>query len=219
MGVDLQKVDPLVPSYIDLEAEVGRVTLALPGPRDDAAYPSYEIIVRTNRTTSIADGIVSIEIKGDKNQSKRVPLIENKQETSSKGQTTSRFFLYGICPLGEVWRESFASSICACRLQLREFSIYFDRKTKWRWDYIIIYDYLNDRHYGTRVSDNRYDGKYKIGILHNTDSEHLSKFERQIEVRSNLSLDDELNRIESKLDVAVAAETGEEFTYWFRPIV
>lgn len=94
MGVDLQKVNPLYPSYIDLEVDIGRVTLSLPGPRDDAAYPSYELIIQGMNTK------IGIQIKGDKNQSKRIPLTDE----SFKSPTASKFFLYGICYLGKVNR-------------------------------------------------------------------------------------------------------------------
>jgi hypothetical protein len=102
MGVDLQKLDPLFPSYIDLEADIGRVILSLPGPRDDAAYPSYELIVRINPTVNFKDNIVHIQLKGDKNQSKIIPLIENDNKNLSKDEKISKFLLYGICFLGEV---------------------------------------------------------------------------------------------------------------------
>jgi hypothetical protein len=103
IGVDLQKVNPLFSSYIDLEADIGRVTLSLAGPRDDAAYPSYELIVGTNRVMKTEDRPISIQIKGDKNQSKRIPLIDNDERL--KAETTSKFFLYGVCYLGEVYRR------------------------------------------------------------------------------------------------------------------
>ena len=100
MGVDLQKIDPLFPSYIDLEADVGRVILPLPGPRDDGAYPSYELSIRTNQAMNTKDGIVSIQIKGSKNQSKLIPLTE-----SDKDGLMLKFYLYGVCSLGEVNEE------------------------------------------------------------------------------------------------------------------
>jgi hypothetical protein len=99
MGVDLQKVDELNPSYIDLEVDIGRVVLPLPGPRDDAAYPSCELILRTNQALNIEDSLVRVQIKGEKNQSKLIPLTESDNDKPLKTKT---FFLYGICSLGEV---------------------------------------------------------------------------------------------------------------------
>lgn len=99
MGVDLQKADP---SYIDLEAGIGRVILSLPGPRDDAAYPSYQCIIRTKQSVNTEDSIVSIQIKGDKNQSELIPLTESDNDKPLKTKTISKYFLYGICLLGEV---------------------------------------------------------------------------------------------------------------------
>lgn len=112
--MDLHKADSIVPPYIDVEAETGRVTLALPGPREDAAYPSYEITIRTNRVVRIADGIVSVQIKGERNQSKRVSLIESKEKDASNGETNSRFLLYGICPLGEVDHDGGVTTMDGC---------------------------------------------------------------------------------------------------------
>ncbi len=99
MGIDLQKDDPLFPSYIDLEVDVGRVVLPLPGPRDDAAYPSYELIIRTNQPINPNEKIIHIQLKGDQNQSKLIRLTNNDP---SKAGKTSKFSLYGLCPLGEV---------------------------------------------------------------------------------------------------------------------
>jgi hypothetical protein len=102
VGVELQRTDSLSPSYIDLEVDIGRVTLPLAGPCDDAAYPSYLLIIRTNQAINTEDSLVSIEIKGDKNQSKTIPLIKSDNEHPFATKSLSKFFLYGICPLGEV---------------------------------------------------------------------------------------------------------------------
>jgi len=102
MGVDLQKIDPLYPSYIDLQVDIGRIILSLPGPRDDAAYPSYELIVRTTQPVNLKDKIGSIQLKGDRNQSKIIPLIENENKDPLKTEKTLKFLLYSICSLGEV---------------------------------------------------------------------------------------------------------------------
>ncbi|UJR31343.1 hypothetical protein I4U23_018839 [Adineta vaga] len=160
MGVDLQKSNPLFSSYIDLEVDVGRVILPLAGPRDDSAYPSYEMIIRTDQIKYIEDGSIIIQIEGDKNRSKRVLLIENSNSSSTKNEGTSRFFIYGLCSLGD----------------LKEISIDLkktQRHIKWKWEYIIIYDYLNDRYYGTKANQNHYIGKYKIGRLNNFDTDHI----------------------------------------------
>ncbi|CAF3685921.1 unnamed protein product [Rotaria sp. Silwood1] len=165
MGVDLQKIDSLFPSYIDLEVDIGRVTLSLPGPRDDAAYPSYQLIIRTNEATNIKDSLVNIQIKGDKNQSKLISLIENDNDYSFEAEKISKFFLYGICSLGE----------------LKEISIYFNenhQNTKWICEYIIIYDYLNNQYYGTKINNNVTYGKYKLGIIKNMDPNILNPIYR-----------------------------------------
>ncbi|CAF3836154.1 unnamed protein product [Rotaria sordida] len=171
MGVDLQKVDSLFPSYIDLEVDIGRVTLSLPGPRNDAAYPSYQLIIRTKEAINTKDSLVNIQIKGDKNQSKLIPLIESDNDYSFETEKTSTFFLYGICSLGE----------------LKEISIYFDgnhTNTKWICEYIIIYDYLNNQYYGTKINTDVIYGKYKLGIIKNIDPKNLNQ---------------ELDRIETEL--------------------
>ena len=42
-------------------------------------------------------------------------------------------------------------------------------------EYIVIYDYLNDTYYGTKINNRQIYGRYKIGIIRNTDPKHLSK--------------------------------------------
>ncbi|CAF3800670.1 unnamed protein product [Adineta steineri] len=171
MDVDLQKTDPLFSSYIDLEVDIGRITLSLPGPRHDAAYPSYELIIRTKETINIDNSIVSIRIKGNQNESKQYPLIESNNNQPLKTDTISKFFLYGLCPLGE----------------LKEITIYFEKYHKdtiWQWEYITIYDFLNDKYYGTKMNNNRIYGKFKIGRINTIDPDHLN---------------DELNRIQTEL--------------------
>ncbi|CAF3752454.1 unnamed protein product [Rotaria socialis] len=134
MGVDLPKVDSFFSSYIDLEVDIGRVILPLPGPRNDAAYPSYQLMIRTNQAIDANDSVVTIQIKSDKHQSKLIPLIG-----LFKNETTSKLYLYGICPLGE----------------LKEISIYFDgnhKNAQWICEYVMIYDYLNHQYYGANIN-------------------------------------------------------------------
>lgn len=157
MGVDLQKTNSLFSSYMDLEVDLGRITLSLPGPRNDAAYPSYQLMIRTKQIINANDSLLSIQLKSDTNQSKLIPLIND----SLKNETTSNFFLYGICPLGEV----------------KEISIYFDgnhKNAQWICEYLIIYDYLNDQYYGRKLNSNVTHGKYKLGVIKNKDPNYLS---------------------------------------------
>jgi hypothetical protein len=102
MGIDLEKTDPLFPPYIDLEADVGRVVLPVPGPRCDAAYPSYELILRAHQSINSKDNPINIRLKGDQNQSKIIRLAESDHHDPTEAKKTSNFYLYGICSLGEV---------------------------------------------------------------------------------------------------------------------
>lgn len=88
MGVSLQKVDQLYPSYIDLEDDISRVILSLAEPHNDAAYSSYPLIIRTNQTMDTEDSIVSIPIKGDK----LIPLTESNNDNPFQSKTISNFF-------------------------------------------------------------------------------------------------------------------------------
>ncbi len=45
---------------------------------------------------------------------------------------------------------------------------------------MIVYDYLNDKYYGTKINQKKNYGKYKIGIINNIDPNHLSKIELKI---------------------------------------
>ena len=108
VGTDLQKPDPSMPSYIDLQAETGRVVIPLPGPRDDAAYPSYRLILRATQSIAPQDNFIDIQLKGEQEQSKIVPLITNIHQESTKAKKTSNYYLYGICSLGQVYsRDQF----------------------------------------------------------------------------------------------------------------
>ncbi|CAF1154399.1 unnamed protein product [Adineta ricciae] len=184
IGVDLQKTNALFSSYIDVEADVGRVTLPLAGPRNDAAYPSYELLIRTAQTKSMDDGNVSIQLKGDKTLSKQIPLIESYSNSSIKVEGASSFLLYGLCSFGE----------------LTEIFIFLDkihRHTKWSWQYIVIHDYLNDKYYGTKANHNQYIGKMKLNILNTIDPSRI---------------DVEFTRIEKDMIVERASESGEQFS-------
>lgn len=124
------------------------------------------------------DGNVSIQLKGDKTLSKQIPLIESYNNSSMKAEGVSSFLLYGLCSLGEVcWVDEMItdrySSIC---FQLTEMFIYLDkihRHAKWNWEYIVIYDYLNDKYYGTKASQNQYMGKMKLSVLNTIDPNHI----------------------------------------------
>ena len=105
MGIDLQKTDPLFSPYIDLEADTGRVVLPLPGPRDDAAYPSYEFILRARQSKGSKDDPIDVRLKGEINQSKIIRLTTRDHHGSTETKKTSNFYLYGICSLGEVHRR------------------------------------------------------------------------------------------------------------------
>lgn len=102
VGIDLQKPDSSMPSYIDLQAETGRVVTPLPGPRDDAAYPSYRLILRASQPITPQDNSIQIQLKGEQNQSKIIPLIANSPQESSKTKKTANYYLYGISSLGQV---------------------------------------------------------------------------------------------------------------------
>jgi len=68
-------------------------------------------------------------------------------------------------------------------IQLKEISIYFDenhKNTKWIYKYIIIYDYLIDKYYGTKINTNQAYHKYKLGIIKDIDPNHLSKIDKII---------------------------------------
>lgn len=131
------------------------------------------------------DGNVSIQLKGDKTLSKQIPLIESYNNSSMKAEGVSSFFLYGLCSLGEVcWIEEKITvryySIC---FQLTEIFIYLDkihRHAKWNWDYIVIHDYLNDKYYGTKASQNQYIGKMKLSILNTIDPNHIGLLQIRI---------------------------------------
>ena len=63
---------------------------------------------------------------------------------------------------------------------MKEISIYFNGNDKLHWEYVIIYDYLSDRYYGTKINKKEIAGKYKIGIIKDIDKNHLSKLEGRI---------------------------------------
>ena len=178
IGVDLQKTNALFSLYIDVEADIGRVTLPLAGPRDDAAYPSYELLIWTAQTKSMDDGNVSIQLKSDKTLSKQIPLIASYSNSSIKAEGTSSFLLYGLCSFGEVcWTdEKITASYSSVCFKLTEIFIYLDkihRNTKWSWKYIVIHDYLNDKYYGTKANQDQYIGKMKLSILNTIDPKHI----------------------------------------------
>ncbi|CAF1436666.1 unnamed protein product [Rotaria magnacalcarata] len=167
MGGDLPKVDSLFSSYIDLEVDIGRVILPLPGPRSDAAYPSYQLISRTNQARDTNDSVVTIQIKSDKHQSKWIPLIG-----LFNNETTSKLYLYGICPLGE----------------LKEISIYFDgnhKNAQWICEYVMIYDYLNNQYYGAKINTSVTSNPI-YRILYKTQANVLTNITRDAEISIRL---------------------------------
>ena len=112
LGVEFQKSDSSLPSYIDLEADTGRVILSLPGPRDDAAYPSYEIILHTNKNINPKENFLKIQLRGDRNRSKIISLIDQHLNNSTKTKKTLDYFLYGICCLGKVSSNIYSDNHC-----------------------------------------------------------------------------------------------------------
>ena len=94
VGIELQNTGTRLASHIDLEAEIGRVFVDLPGPRSDAAYPTYRLILQTVETKGLD---MYIQLRGDAHRSQVIPLNE-----SSKSDTPMEFHLYGLCSLGEV---------------------------------------------------------------------------------------------------------------------
>ena len=102
VGVDLQKTESRSPSYIDLEADIGRIVLPLPGPREDAAYPTYRVVLATDSAIDAGTSSWTIQLQGEKNQSKALPLDEPSQIDSSVKEVQNEYLLYGIPSLGHV---------------------------------------------------------------------------------------------------------------------
>ena len=102
VGVELQKSDAVSPSYVDLETDIGRVELPLPGPRSDAAYPSYRVTVATDAPMNMESATLSVQFKDKKNQSDIIRLNERQPLDPSNHEIIAEFLLYGIPVLGKV---------------------------------------------------------------------------------------------------------------------
>jgi hypothetical protein len=96
VGVELQKADALSPSYVDLETDIGRVVLPLPGPRDDAAYPSYRVTIATDSPMKMESPLVSVQLKDERNQTDFIQLNERQQPATSSDQNMLEFLMYGV---------------------------------------------------------------------------------------------------------------------------
>lgn len=81
---------------------MGRITLPLPGPRDDAAYPTYRVILATDSPIDPETNHLTIQLQGERSQSKVLPLDEFFQTDSSGKETKNEYLLYGIASLGHV---------------------------------------------------------------------------------------------------------------------
>lgn len=61
--------------------------------------------------------------------------------------------------------------------QLKEISIYFNDHEKQSlslYNTVIIYDYLTDIYYATKINKKNIHQQYKLGVLNDTDPKHLS---------------------------------------------
>lgn len=67
-------------------------------------------------------------------------------------------------------------------LQLKELSIYIndpEKSLESLYNSVIIYDYLTDVYYATKINRKNSHQRYKLGILNDTDPQHLSNLTKQ----------------------------------------